>query len=324
MAAALTALGLFAGAWHGPVLAASADDFADKFLQLGTGPVGGTFRPIGEALCDAVNDDRRATLVRCVPVGTAGSAYNLHAVAQGGMQLGLAQEDLVSALYKNRQVADGAALRVIAVLHSSPIAVMAHRAAGVTALRQIAGKAMNLGNRGSGQFTITASILRALGLRNDDLGSVSFLPTGEFERAFCDRKVDVVVETVAHPSPLFDKLRACGGEFIDIPPDVIARMLAENALLSAMVIPALTYPGQTQAVQTLGMRNLLFTHAGVGEEAVFRLVSTLRKRHAQLLGAQPLLGSMVAMDAVNPASLPAPLHPGALRALQAAVPVVGP
>jgi hypothetical protein len=46
---------------------------------------------------------------------------------------------------------------------------------------------MNLGNRGSGQFTVTASILRALGLRNDDLGSVSFLPTSEFERAFCDQ-----------------------------------------------------------------------------------------------------------------------------------------
>ena len=190
--------------------ATAQDDFADKFLQLGTGPAGGTFLPVGEALCNAVNGDRKASLVRCVPVGTAGSAYNLHAVANGGMQLGLAQEDLVSALYKNHAEPSGGALRVIAVTHTSPIAVMVHRAAGITQLRQIAGKAMNLGNRGSGQFTVTASILRALDLRVEDLGAASYLPTADFERAFCERKVDVVVEAVAHPSVLFAKLRACG------------------------------------------------------------------------------------------------------------------
>jgi len=290
------------------------DDFADKFLQLGTGPAGGTFLPVGEAVCNAVNGDRKASLVRCVPVGTAGSAYNLHAVANGGMQLGLAQEDLVSALYKNRQEPGGAALRVIAVTHTSPIAVMVHRTSGITQLRQIAGKTMNLGNRGSCQFTVTASILKALDLRVEDLAGATYLPTADFEHAFCDRKVDVVVEAVAHPSVLFAKLRACGGEFVDIPPEVVARMVADNSLLAPMAIPAGTYDNQPQPFATLGMRNLLFTSTAVSDEAVYRFTRSLRRRRAELVGSQPLLGSMGEMSVADMASLAAPLHPGAVRA----------
>jgi TRAP transporter TAXI family solute receptor len=296
--------------------AAPPEDFSDKFLQLGTGPRGGAFRPIGESLCDAVNEDRKTSLVRCVAVGTAGSTFNLHAVSNGGMQIGLAQEDLVADLYTRQRKTGTSPLRVIAVLHTSPIAVVAHRDAGVQSLAQIAGKRMNLGNRGSGQFAITAALLRALDLKPEQLGAASYLATSEMDKAFCERKVDVVVEAVAHPSPLFEKLLACGGQFIDIPPETIARMVAENRLLSAMSIPALTYPAQTAAVGTLGMRNVLFTSAAVNEEAVYRLTRTLARRYGELLATQPLLGSMAAPGAPQATPLPAPLHAGAARALR--------
>jgi TRAP transporter TAXI family solute receptor len=296
--------------------AAPPEDFGDKFLQLGTGPRGGAFRPIGESLCDAVNEDRKSSLVRCVAVGTAGSTFNLHAVSNGGMQIGLAQEDLVAELYARQRKAGGSPLRVIAVLHTSPIAVVAHRDADVQTLAQISGKRMNLGNRGSGQFAITAALLRALDLKPEQLGAASYMATSEMDKAFCERRVDVVVEAVAHPSPLFEKLLSCGGQFIDIPPDTIARMVAENRLLSSMSIPALTYASQAAPVHTLGMRNVLFTNAAVNEEAVYRLTRSLLRRYGELLAAQPLLGSMAAPGAAQATPLPAPLHAGAVRALK--------
>ncbi len=307
---------LLAGPLAGAASATSQEEFRDKFLMLGTGPEGGAFRPIGESVCNAVNTDRKATLVRCVPVGTAGSTFNLHSVANGALQLGVAQEDLAAQFYTSGKQEHAKSLRVIAVLHSSPIAVMVHRSAGITELRQIAGKRINLGNRGSGQFAITAAILRALDLNHEDFASVSHLPTSEFEKAFCERRVDVVVEAVAHPSSLFEKLRACDGEFIDIPPDVIARMKTDNPRLSPMAIPAATYEGQAGPVTTLGMRNVLLTSATVDEEAVFRLASTLNQRYADLRANQPLLRSMASPLLTELSSLPAPLHPGAERALR--------
>ena len=300
----------------GSALAAPQAEFGDKFLMMGTGPVGGAFRPIGETVCEAINEDRRASLVRCVPVGTAGSIFNLHAVANGSIQLGVAQEDLVSTLYADRTQALGRSLRVVALLHDSPIAVMVHQASGITELSQIAGKNFNLGNPGSGMFTITAALLRALNLRKDDLGSTANLPTSEFEPAFCGRKVDVVVEAVPHPSALFEKLIACGGVFIDIPAPVQARMRAANKLLSPMLIAAGVYAAQDKAVTTLGMRNVLFTNSAVDEESIFRLTTTLKRYYDEIKASQAMLSSMVRIDQIDVASLPAPLHPGALRALQ--------
>jgi TRAP transporter TAXI family solute receptor len=300
----------------GSVVASPQAEFGDKFLMMGTGPVGGAFRPIGETVCEAVNEDRRASLVRCVPVGTAGSIFNLYAVANGSIQLGVAQEDLVSALYADRKQTLGRSLRVVARLHDSPIAVMVHQASGITELSQIAGKNFNLGNPGSGMCTITGALLRALDLRKEDFASTANLPTSEFERAFCDRKVDVVVEAVAHPSALFEKLRACGGVFIDIPAPVRSKMQAANKLLSPMAIAADTYAAQYKAVTTLGMRNVLITNAAVDEESIFRLTTTLRRQHEEIKASQLLLSSMTRVEQIDLASLPAPLHPGALRALQ--------
>ena len=298
-----------------PAAPASAEDFADKFMQMGTGSAGGAFRPIGEALCDTVNKDRKDSLVRCVAVSTAGSSFNINAVANGAMQLGVSQEDLAAKLYGDARQARGSKLRVVSLLHASPIAVVVRKEAGIQTLDQIAGKVMNLGNRGSGQFSVTAAILRALALRTEDLAAVRYLATSEFEQAFCAKQVDVVVEAVAHPSPLFEKLLACDGQFIDIPAPVVERMVAENPFLSAMQIPAQTYAAQAKPVQTLGMRNLLVTSAGVSEEAVFRLTTSLLQRHAELVRAQPLLGSMPAQTLDMHRSLPVPLHPGAERAL---------
>ena len=294
------------------------ENFADKFMQMGTGSTGGAFRPIGDAVCEAVNKDRRTSLVRCMAVATAGSTFNINAVASGAMQLGIAQEDLVAKLYRDTQQTRSQNLRTVAMLHESPIAVIVNKAAGITELHQIAGKSMNLGNRGSGQFTITAAILRALDLRPDDLGGVSYLATSEFERAFCDKKVDVVVEAVAHPSALFEQLLACGGQFIDIPAPVVARMIAENPFLMVMDIAAKTYDEQAVKVSTLGMRNVLITSAQVSEEAVFRLTTSLLQREDQLRSSQALLRSMPPVAQNRQGALPAPLHPGAARALQSA------
>jgi TRAP transporter TAXI family solute receptor len=313
--ALVASLATMAAALAGPLGSAARDDFSDKFLMLGTGSVGGAFRPIGESLCDAVNEDRRGSLVRCVPVGTAGTVFNLHAVVNGSIQLGIAQEDIAAEFFRNRSVNHAGDLRVIALLHNSPIVVMAHKSAGVTELSQIRGKTLNMGNRGSGQFAIATSLLKALDLKPEDFAALSYMPTVDFERAFCERKVDVVLEAVAHPSALFQKLRACGGEFVEITPGVVSRLIADNPRLAPMVVSAGTYAGQERDVKTLGMRNVLVTSASVDEEAVFRLASTVRRRYEQLKSEQPMLGSMALPDTSQAASLPVPLHAGALRAL---------
>ena len=60
---------------HACAQSSKNDDFHDKLMQIGTGPSGGSFGPIGETLCETMNKVRPSTLVRCV-LWTKGERLN--------------------------------------------------------------------------------------------------------------------------------------------------------------------------------------------------------------------------------------------------------
>jgi TRAP transporter TAXI family solute receptor len=293
-----------------------SDDFHDKLLQLGAGPEGGSYSPIGNSLCDALNAQRKATLVRCVPVRSAGSVFNIHAVANKSLQLGLGQEDLLGKAYGNKALKGGSELRAVALMHNSPIAVMVRKASGITELSQIRQGVVNVGNKGAGYHANALAVMSAMNLSESDFAGTTYLPPTAFIKAFCDGKVDVIFNALAHPSEQYRQLRACGGEFLDIPPDIIKNMMQKNTWLRPMLIPAGLYDADQREVKTLGMRNLLFTHAGVDDEAIFRTATLIARQYKTLQAEQSNLTSMALLELTDVGTLSAPLHPGALRALQ--------
>lgn len=296
------------------------DNFHDKLMQLGSGPEGGSFGPIGETLCETLNAARKTTLIRCVPVRSAGSFFNIHAVANGSLQLGMGQEDLAAQAYANSTFKTGTKLRAVALLHNSPIAIMVRKASGISTLSQIRKGIVNIGNKGAGYYANALMVLKAMNLREEDLAGVTYLQPTDFIRAFCEGKLDVIFNALAHPSSQYRQLRACGGEFLDIPPDIIKRLMAENRWLRPMTIPAAMYDAQQGEVSTVGMRNLLITNAGVDDEAIFRVAMLLRAQHAQLLADQPNLSSMELLQKSQLEGLGVPMHSGALRAAKGSKP----
>lgn len=312
-----TALLLFcsstAGAWS---LWGDADDFHDKLLQLGAGPSGGSFGPIGDTLCDEVNKDRKTHLVRCIPIASAGSVFNIYSVANGSLQLGFGQEDLIAEVFADTDAKGANTLRTVALMHNSPIGIMVRKASGITTLAEIHKGVVNRGNRGSGIYANANAVLKALNLADSDIAGVTFLPPVEFERAFCEGKVDVIFNALAHPSDLYKRLSACGGVFLDIPPDLMKKMMAQNQWIRPMEIAAGIYGPTQREVKTLGMRNLLISNAGVDEEAIFRLTRVINSRHKEMQRKQPYMASVRLMVIKDVKSLAAPIHPGALRALR--------
>lgn len=300
--------------WH------AKDDFHDKLMQLGAGPDGGSFGPIGETLCEAMNKVRSSTLVRCVPLRSAGSVFNIYAVANGSLQLGFGQEDLVAEAFLNSETKGGSTLRTVAILHNSPIGIMVRKASGITELSQIRKGVVNKGNKGSGIYANASAVLKAMNLEERDLAGVTFLPPTAFEREFCEGRVDVIFNALAHPSDLYRRLRACGGEFLDIPPDIMKKLMADNPLLRPMDIAAGMYDAQQPQVKTLGMRNLLVSNSQVDEEAIYRVASLINHEYKTMQSKQPYLSSMKQVNQSDLDSLAVPLHAGALRALKEARP----
>ncbi|WP_366939058.1 TAXI family TRAP transporter solute-binding subunit [Limnohabitans sp. Rim8] len=292
------------------------DDFHDKLMQIGTGPSGGSFGPIGDTLCETMNRVRSSTLVRCVQFPSAGSVFNIYAVANGSLQLGFGQEDLVAEAAVNSNAKGGNLLRSVALFHNSPIGIMVRKASGITELSQITKGIVNKGNKGSGIFANATAVLNAMNLTERDFAGVTFLPPTEFERAFCEGRVDVIFNALAHPSDLYRRLRKCGGEFLDIPPDIMKKMMANSPHLRPMDIAAGMYDAQQGEVKTLGMRNVLVSNSEVDEEAIYRVAKLINSEYKKMQLKQPYLSSMKQMRQSDVNSLAVPLHPGAKRALQ--------
>lgn len=295
------------------------DDFRDKLLLMGTGPDGGSYSPLGNAVCNMLNAHRQATLVRCVPVPSAGAVFNIHAVANGLLQLGIAQEDLVFKAASEAVREDGRALRIVALLHESSIGIMVRKAAGITELGQLRNAVVNVGNLGSATSADADTLLKALELDNSKLKGATRYTPDVYVKAFCDGQIDVVINSVAHPAEQFQRLRQCGGEFLEIPAAISQRMMAINPMLRPMRIEAGVYDGAQKPVSTLGIRNFLISRAGVDGEAIFRLVTKLQTNLGAMQASEKTMGTVRMLKPSDLDRLPVPAHPGTLRALDAGV-----
>lgn len=296
------------------------DQFSDKLMRLGAGPAGGSFAPIAAEICDTLNQHRRTSLVRCVTVASDGSVFNIHAVANGSLQLGFGQEDLVAKAATDPRLKNGASLRVVAVMHDSPIGIMVRADAGITDLRDIRRATLNRGMRGSGIHANSDDVLEALGLDDKALRGVVQLSPGAAVEAFCGGRINLIINAIAQPSAQYAQLRACGGEFLDIPEPVMKVMTERNPWLRPMRIPAGLYDSRQREVATLGMRNLLLSHASVDPEAIRRVSRRIAKDLDRMKKAQPEMVSVRSTDAASTQRLPVPMHPGALRAMQETTP----
>jgi hypothetical protein len=298
---------------------AHADDdiFRDKFISLGTSSRSGVYHVVGSGLCNAVNRERSTSLLRCVAYNTVGSEYNAEAVAYGELSMGITLPDIAYAEYKKTQADDkrGADLRAVMSLHSKPVVMLARRAANITDATQIVGHSINLGNRGSGQRVVVESIIKALNLKPGDFSATSELHTTEMGKAFCEGKIDVIVESLGNTASFYKKMiEQCDGTIVSFPPQLIDKLLAQNPLMSRLSIPGGLYKGYPQPIPTFGYRALLITNAKVSDEAVQRFVASVMHELPDLKKSDPTLDELEP-DKMFTDGIVIPLHQGVLNYL---------
>jgi hypothetical protein len=98
---------------------------------------------------------------------------------------------------------------------------------------------------------------------------------------------------------------------LDFTDEEILKANGRYKLWTRFTIPANTYPGQTQDVQTMAQPNFLAVRDDIPEEDVYQLTKTVYENLAFLNGIHKATKDMALDKAI--AGLPVPLHPGAAR-----------
>ncbi len=303
---------LVAGAIGGSAQAAQ-----QRFVTIGTGGVTGVYYPTGGAICRLVNKTRKEHGIRCSVESTGGSIYNLNAIRNGELDLGVAQSDWQYHAYngtsKFKDAGPNKDLRAVFSIHAEPFTVVARADSGIKNFEDLKGKRVNVGNPGSGQRGTMEVVMKAMGWTMKDFKLASELKSAEQSKALCDNKIDAMVFTVGHPSgSIKEATTSCDAVLVNVTGPAIDKLVEKYPYYSKAVIPGGMYRGNPDDVATFGVRATLVTSAKVPDDVVYNIVKAVFQNFDTFRKLHPAFAHLKKENMIK-AGLSAPLHPGAVK-----------
>lgn len=299
---------------------ARADEPELQFLSIGTGAASGVYYPTGRLICELFNHVHRPQGLYCSVEATPGSVYNLEGISSGELSFALVQGDVQYAAMNGLGQWQGRpALRLRSVLSFYPevLTILARRDAGIASIGDLVGKRVNIGNPGSGTRASWDEFAQVLDIKLTDMAKVSELRPDAAAEQLCGGALDASVLVIGHPSKsIVEQLATCDLVMVSASAAEIDKLLAALPYFVRTAIAGKSY-GIDHDIQAAGVRATLVTSADVPDAAVYAMTRTILDNLDAMQARLPNLAGL-RPAAMATESLTAPLHPGALRALQEA------
>jgi hypothetical protein len=289
-------------------LVASAS--AQQFVNVLTGGTSGVYYPLGVALTQVYG--KALPNAKVTAQSTKASAENLNLLQAGkgevaftlGDALSDAWQGNVDAGFKERL----GKLRGLAAIYPNYIQIVASADSGIKSLADLRGKRVSVGAPKSGTELNARAIFKAAGLRYEDFSKTEYLPFGESVELLKNRQLDAtLISAGLGVAAIRDLATAVKISIVTIPAKTVERI--GDAAYQPAVIPANTYDGQTEEVQTVAIRNFLATHSGVPADAVYAMTKAMFDNLGDLQAAHAAAKAIKLETAAS--GMPLPLHPGA-------------
>ena len=298
-----------------------AQDGANYILA--TASTGGTYYPVGVALATLTKVRLEpSTGIGMSAVSSAGSGENVRLLREGEAQFGILQGlfGYYAATGTGPIEGDGPQehLRSVSLLWPNVehwVLADEHVESGTFSdFLTITGEAAALGRANSGTIGSNAAILSGFDVdlyEDFQLVEGGYGPSAE---ALQNAQVAGISTPAGDPVGAISQLMATAGDsvtILDFTDEELAQADGGRDLWFRYVIPAGTYPGQDEDINTIAQPNFLATHADIPEEHVYQITKTVYENLPFLQAIHPATNSMSLEVAIN--GLPVPLHPGAAR-----------
>lgn len=300
----------------------ASENNSTQTVNIGTGGISGVYHPVGGAICRMLNKSRHQHGIRCVVKSTGGSIYNLNAIRDTTLDMGLAQSDWQYHAYKgtNRfaQQGENPKLRSLLSVHAEPFTLIARQDSGIQKLTDLKGKRVNVGAPGSGQRGTMDILMNTLGWKLTDFELASELPTSEQINALCNNKLDAIIVTLGHPSSFVKRAAdTCPVTLASVRGPAVQQLMAAYSYYRAATIPGGLYAGNPDDIPTFGVGATFVTSTEVNEKIAYAVVKAVFENLGTFRTLHPALTLLKAEEMVQDA-LSAPLHEGAKQYYQEA------
>ena len=297
------------------ILLLSVDGWTDQQLSIATGGTGGVYFPIGGGLAELIN--ARIEGYSASAEVTGGSVENVGLVARGDADFAISLADTAQQAHAGTgrfQAQPLPMLRGVAGLYGNLVQIVAIKGNGVESLADMRGRRVSVGAPGSGTEVNARAILDTAGPGYAAV-QAQRLNFNESADALRNGDIDAGFWSVAVPtSSILNLATHRPVRLIGLTQPQIAAATAADPAFHPATIPSGVYPGINEAVNTLGVANILVVSEDLPEALVYEVTKALFTQVEQLAAIHPAAGQISIEYTLE--SMPIPLHPGAIRYLQ--------
>lgn len=249
-------------------------------VLLGTATPGGGFPLYGDAAAAAINETDVTLEVQTR--NTGGSAENIELLEAGQLDMALVAGEPAYEAFAGigRSKVN---LKVIAAVYSSPGMFAVRGDSPARCVQDLVGRPIAWGTRASGITLLGKYVMDGLGLNRDT----------DFEPRFLEKAGDgpvMVADGLVAAQwgagigwPGFTAITKAGGRLIGLSAAEVEMIRSKHNFLTPIVVPAGSYPGQTEAIQAIGSWSYILARPTLEEDTGYRVARALDLGHQRLV-----------------------------------------
>ncbi len=282
-----------------------------KRMMFGTGGTAGTYYSYGGILAQYMTNYSDA---KVTAVSTGGSKVNIQSIQDGDFQMGFTQSDVLAYAWNGTKSfeKDGPThdFRVLGGLYAETVQLLTMDD-DIDSVGDLKGKSVSIGEAGSGVYFNALDVLEGAGISIDDI-KPQYQSFEDSKESLKDGKIDAAFIVAGPPTSAITELATTNGvKLINIDGDLRDKILADCPYYTAYEIPADTYPGQKDPVQTITVTATVVVSAGLDDDTVYNLTAALFD-HASDIAKENAKGKELNLKTATE-GMEAPFHAGAAK-----------
>ncbi len=280
-------------------------------MMMGTGGTSGTYYAFGGVLAQYM---KNYTDYSVTAVSTAASKANIQSIGDGDYQMGFTQSDVMSYAWEGSRSfeTDGPCrdFRVMGALYAETVQLITMKE-DIKTVSDLRGRSVSIGAPGSGVYFNAMDVLEGAGLSVDDI-KPQYQSFDDSKEALKDGQIDAAFIVAGAPTSAITELATTNGVFlIPIEGELRDKIMSLCPFYAPMEIPAQTYPGQNEPVNTITIKATMVVDADLDEETVYQLTKAVFD-HAEDIAKENAKGEELSIENAT-SGMTVPFHAGAAR-----------
>lgn len=283
-------------------------------ISIGTNPSGQAAYTMGAGIADVINKAKIGTSVTVEE--TNGYPVNVQLMMNKEIEFGFVNNMMAAQAYaaigSYSNYKPGQILSVM-TLAPTEMHIIVPADSDVESIYDFAGKRVGVGQPGGIALEVTTMFLKAIGYSDNDFERLEINLQNQCDY-MQDGQLDVLIWIGSAPLAAVSGLVANKEvRFLNIDDEAVKKMQEVCPVAAKQVISANTYAGQTEDINSLGLRNMIVARADLSNETVYQFTKLIME-NVEALGAVHAAMKSISPDTVTIGlSSDTPLHPGAQR-----------